>query len=161
MLLVPDKRETVVLPFEAKEVERQLITFVKPVKNMGAPAIDKKPGKYFFNGYIKRGKFRISKVIKIPQNFLPLIVGKIESTSLGCIIFIHYRLFNSTILFMGLWIGICIFMAIVFAFVLGKTGYCILALLFAAINYLVAIKNFSLQLRRSKEDLDILLKSIK
>ena len=161
MLLIPDKRETIVLPFEAEEVERQLITFVKPLKNMGAPAIEKKSGKFFFNGYVKGRKFSISRVIKIPQNFLPLIVGKIEATSMGCIIFIHYRLFNSPILFMSIWIGICIFIAIAFAFVLGKTNYSILALLFAAINYIVALKNFSLQLRRSKEDLDILLRSIK
>lgn len=128
---------------------------------MGAPAIDKKPGEYFFNGWIKNGRFRISKIIKIPQNFLPLISGRIEATSLGCILFVHYRLFDSTILFLSLWIGICLFIAIVFGFVLHKTAYSILALLFAFFNYFVAVKNFSLQLKRSKADFDIMLRGLK
>lgn len=160
MLFLPNKNETIVLPYDATEVEQHIDLFVKPVKNMGTPAIDKKEGEYFFNGWVRNGSFRISKVIKIPQNFLPLISGRIEATSLGCILFLHYRLFNSTILFLSLWIGICLFVAIVFGFVLDKVAYSIIALLFAILNYFVAVKNFSLQLKRSKQDFDKLLQSL-
>jgi hypothetical protein len=160
MLLLPNKNETIVLPFKATEVESHIRLFVKPVKNMGTPAIDKKPGEFYFNGWVREGRFRISKVIKIPQNFLPLISGRIEATSLGCILFLHYRLFNSTILFLSLWTAICLFVAVVFGFVLDKLAYSILALLFAFLNYFVAVKNFGLQLKRSKADFERLIQSL-
>jgi hypothetical protein len=40
-------------------------------------------------------------MITHPDNFLPLIVGKIEATSKGSILFITYRMFPSTLFYLS------------------------------------------------------------
>jgi hypothetical protein len=50
---------------------------------------------------VRENRFRISRRITHAENFLPLILGKIEPTSKGCIVFVTYRIFPTVLFFMG------------------------------------------------------------
>ena len=49
--------------------------------------------KIVFNGNVKGNKFPISRKVTTPNNFLPLLKGRIEATPQGCILFLEYGLF--------------------------------------------------------------------
>jgi hypothetical protein len=57
----------------------------------------------YFNGRIQETRFLISRKIKSPENFLPLIKGRVEPTRNGSILFLEYSLFFSTRIFLGFW----------------------------------------------------------
>lgn len=100
MNLLPYQNSILVLPFPAQEIISKLSQTVKPFS--GDEYLSRKPIDAFaFNGWIKENKFRISRRISHAENFLPLIAGKIEPTSKGSIVFITYRIFPSTLFFMG------------------------------------------------------------
>jgi hypothetical protein len=100
MNLLPYKNSILILPYRADEVEYKLRQKVKPLSNdfllTPPPAAN-----FMFNGWIGEYKFRISKRITHADNFLPLIVGKIEATSKGSILFITYRMFPSTLFYLS------------------------------------------------------------
>jgi hypothetical protein len=100
MNLLPYKNSILILPFKADEIEYKLRQRIKPLANdfsISTPA----GSSFLFNGWIGDYKFRISKQISHADNFLPLIVGKIEATSKGSIIFITYRMFPSTMFYLS------------------------------------------------------------
>jgi hypothetical protein len=100
MNLLPYQNSILVLPFTAQEIVYKLRPKVKPFSS--EEYLYRKPVDTFaFNGWIRDNKFRISRRITHAENFLPLILGRIESTSKGSILFITYRIFPTTLFFMG------------------------------------------------------------
>ncbi|HAS44184.1 MAG TPA: hypothetical protein DCS93_27140 [Microscillaceae bacterium] len=66
---------------------------------------------YPFRGSVKEANFRIARKMSYPEYFMPMIEGKIESTSKGCILFVEYSLLKGTRFFMSI--------ALVFTFLIG------------------------------------------
>ncbi|MGK7394991.1 MAG: hypothetical protein ACNS62_10475 [Candidatus Cyclobacteriaceae bacterium M3_2C_046] len=151
MTFFPYKKETLVLPHEAGQLENLLVRYVKPARQMSSPPLGSgKSSEAIFNGCIAEGKFRISMIIKVPQNFLPLITGRIEATSRGCLVFLHYQLFYSTLLFIMMWSIICLMMALLFFLAYKIYLYGIIALIAGLINYGIALVNFNMYYKRSR-----------
>ena len=147
MYLLPRKRETIVLPFPAQEVYERIWKSVKPVKE-GILIFDEPDQQFLFNGWVKKDKFSISLKVVRPQNFLPIIVGNIEETSTGSIIFVTYRMFPTSFAFLMFWSVITLLMAIFFGYI-ERYVFTGISIALGISNYAVAVANFKIQVRRS------------
>lgn len=154
MIFFPFKKETIVSSFSAEEVTRRLELITS------SPALSKenlKPNTTFI-GQISSGQFRISLRVNRPENFLPLIKGFIDATSMGCIISLHYGLFFSSQLFLAFWTAVCSLVAVFFYFIADQTTYSIIAICAGAFNYIFTTLYF---LRKVDESHKELLKALK
>jgi hypothetical protein len=116
MNLWPIYTETIVLSYDRQTLLVKLDEAVRRVSEgprMDNPKEDKEK---LFNGVLNESGFRISKRIKHAENFLPLISGQIESASGGSILFLTYKCFFSTLMFLGFWSIITLIAGFVFIF---------------------------------------------
>lgn len=145
--LLPSHDETLVLPLRAEEVINR---FSRVTRNDLTAVQDKS---ILFSGWVKEDRFRISLKVSRPNNFLPLIKGRIESTSSGCLIFIDYHLFPTTKLFVSLWLLLTCLFAIVIGFQYSSLWYSLGGLTIAICIYLITWSNFNLQLNLARKEL--------
>lgn len=149
MILLPLKRETIVLPFSAEEVEKKLWFHVFPIKP-GESMPDKREELFLLNGWIKGRKFKVSRKVRTPENFLPIMQGSIEETSRGSLLFLQYSLFFSSVFFIFFWSAITLFLTFFFVYFYGNILYAVISLLLGVGNYVVAVANFNIQVKKSK-----------
>ncbi len=148
MYLFPTEREILVLPYTKEEIFKKLWKVSKPVKS--ADLIPDVPEQNFlFNGWVKENHFRLSRKILRPDNFLPIIDGRIEGTSKGSIIFLKYRMFFATITFLVFWSVVTLLIAFYFYLFEKIYLYAALSLLIGVMNYVIALLNFKKQVRIS------------
>ena len=159
MEYLPFRSETIVLPYDVAELKHRLKKVIRPVKNKYQQKTSEGAGSsgFLFNGVFKNNEFTISKIINQPENFLPLITGKIEATSVGCIVFLKYRMFFSTNMFLGFWSAVTFLMTLLFIIGYNNYLYATVCFGFGVANYSIAIANFNVQLRQSKKLLDKVL----
>lgn len=148
MMLWPHYRETYVLPFAADQAQKLLIDKVKGgISNRPLEEIP-------FRGYIGENEFAITPVVRTTPAFTPYICGTIEATSKGCIILIEYRLRIEAKIFLLLWMvvgaGLALFLLIWYQAHLQA----LLAAAFGAVNYLIALNVFRLNLKRSRREIN-------
>lgn len=159
MRLLPYFQETVVLPFSGEETAMRLRQHTRPLEK-GFVYEEEAERNFLFNGWVADDHFRISRKIKHPENFLPLIVGRIEGTSAGSILFLQYRLFFSTTMLLIFWSVIALLFSLFFTLFHINFMYAALTLGLGIFNYIIAVKNFHLQIRSSKKALNQALISI-
>ena len=157
MRLLPYFQETLVIPWSGADTHRKLRQATRPLE-IGVDYPDAVERKFLFNGWVKENRFRISRKIQHPENFLPLIVGRIEGTSTGSILFIRYRLFFGSALFLVFWSIISILLCLFFLIFYQKYIYSAVSLSLGIFNYVIATKNFHLQIRSSRRVLNEALK---
>jgi len=145
MHLFPYKQETIVLPFEAKEALSLIESVTGPVSRVISREDD-----VLFNGTFYGDAFTISKKVNYPQNYLPLIKGRVEKTRLGSIIFLEYELFFSSRMFLGLWTVLAILIAAFLAIFPNEYEYSAISLSAGTINYIVSLMNFNKQVKESR-----------
>lgn len=155
MTLVPHKNETLVLPFTASQAMYRLSRVTQPASLNIAR---EKEADMMFVGVITNESFSVSRIVDYPQNYLPIISGVIECSSRGCILFLKYRLFFSSILFFSFWTILTLFLGMFLILFTPYYGYAALAVLSCAANYLVTILNFNRQVQLSREALHKALK---
>lgn len=153
MRLLPLYQETLVLPFSKREAANRLRIATRPLEK-GLEYAQTVEEKFLFNGWVKDDRFRMSRKVRHPENFLPLIVGEIEGTSTGSIIFVHYRLFFSAAMFLIFWSVITLLLCLFFLLIHQEYIYGLLAGALGIFNYVVATKNFHLQIRSSRKALN-------
>lgn len=160
MLWWPQHAQTIVLPIGGLTASELLKFHTRAPQ----PAQEEVPGplkgKPLFNGTITDTSFTISRRVSYPENALPVVRGRIESSSRGCIIHLRYQPFRSSIIFLCFWmlIGLCL----AFFFWMGNKGPLWIALALASlpINYLIIVVNFTRQVRRTNEDLYAVFKDV-
>ena len=149
MNFLPFHSETIVSALSKEEVLGHLIRVTKEVNFLDART--QQDSKILFNGMIGQEGFRISKSIRKGDAFLPLIIGEVEPTPRGSIIFIRYRLFPGTVFFMAFWSIILIaFMAFYFG-VLRNIEKGSICLGLAMLNYALGVFFFHRQVKASRE----------
>jgi hypothetical protein len=136
MPLFPNQSEVLVSPYSKEEVIVRLNKVTRDVNFLDYEA--RKANGYSFNGTFEEDRFRVSLVIDKADSFLPLIKGKVESTPIGCILFLEYRLFPSSAFFLAFWSGVTLLMGLFFGFLADKPGYAVLSLALGLGNYLFA-----------------------
>lgn len=153
MRLLPLHQETFVLPFNGQETIWRLKQVIRPLdKDVAYP--EEAEAKFLFNGWIEENRFRISRKIRYPENFLPLMIGRIETTSVGSILFIRYRLFSSAAMFLVFWTVISLLLGLFFLLFHQEYLYAAVAFGLGMGNYFIATKNFHIQIRSSRKALN-------
>lgn len=112
-----------------------------------------KPSTKTFQGKIDRYRFLISRRIPSPNNFVPLIKGRIEATSKGCIIFLNYRLYRSAVMFLIFSLIMCVSIGTLFLILEESYKYAIISYGLAMVNYLITLLSFNRELSTSREKL--------
>lgn len=148
MNLLPYDSETLVNSLSKEEVLSHLNRVTREV-NFLDPRTQMK-GDILFNGLVGQNGFRISKVVDKADTFLPLILGKIETTPRGCILFINYRLFPGALFFIAFWSIILLSFTAFYSFILPNYSYASICLLLGIINYFVAMYFFNRQVKASR-----------
>jgi hypothetical protein len=102
-----------------------------------------------FNGWFSDYNFRVSKRITHPDNFLPLVDGRLEPTSNGSILFVNFKLFFGSLVMVMLWTILSILLSIFFIFVYKHTVYASIAVVVGLVQYIVVMLNFNRQVVRT------------
>ncbi|MCU0445749.1 MAG: hypothetical protein MUE85_12620 [Microscillaceae bacterium] len=97
---------------------------------------------YLFEGKLTAHHFKIFLHSNYPEHFTPIISGKIETSSRGSIVFLHYGLMNGTWFIWGL--GMLVFLCVALFLVWIKQDWLTLGLagLFFGAAYTVFLFNF-------------------
>ncbi len=153
MYYLPFSTETMVLPFGMNEVRNRLKAATLSVNKADDVEEQKINPDHtiLFNGRIVDNKFTVSLKIKHPQNFLPLVKGNIEPTTFGSIVFLKYKLFFSTNLFLIFWSILSFLLTLFFLIAYHKHLYAFLCLLFGISNYLITMANFNKQVKKTHD----------
>lgn len=106
---------------------------------------------HLFTGWVRDGRFRISLKINRPNNYLPLVIGKVEPTSNGSIIFLSYRLFPTTKLFLIFWDLFILIVFIAVGYQYQSVLYGVVGVVLVAFIHWIAWSNFNLQLKETRE----------
>lgn len=143
---LPFSRETLVSSLSKNEVLDRLTAVTRGTRREELPEI-----RPLFNGLVETDGFRISRVIEKGDSFLPLLLGKVEGTPRGSIIFVRYQLFSTTRFFLWFWTGLLLAFSLFLFFVTNQFlegGAC---LCFLVIHYTLAVFFFNRQLVFSKK----------
>jgi hypothetical protein len=95
--------------------------------------------------------FRLSRVIEKGDNFLPLLLGKVEDTPRGSIIFARYQLFSTTRFFLWFWTVVLLAFSLFFFLVTNQFLQGGVCLFLSGVNYALAVFFFHRQLVPSKK----------
>jgi len=109
--------------------------------------------KAVFNGQIGTDGFRISLIVRTPQNGLPLTIGTVENTSLGSLIFIKCQLFPAAKLYLKFSTLLCMAIGGIFLLLANSIKIALIALLIATVNYYVLSLNFQKKAQQTIETL--------
>ena len=146
MNFLPFGRETLVSALSKEELLDRLAAVTRGTRREGLPEI-----RPLFNGLVGEEGFRLSRVIEKGDNFLPLLLGKVEATPRGSILYVRYQLFSTTRFFLWFWTGILLAFSLFFFSVsqqLLQGGVCLSLM---GVNYALAVFFFHRQLVPSKK----------
>ncbi|NMM47036.1 hypothetical protein [Marinigracilibium pacificum] len=150
MAIFPAKNETIVSSHNAQNV---ISLLKRRTYNIELEETDESSVSYLFQGVIKKDSFRISKKTLKAENFNPLLIGNVENTSSGSIIFIKYRLMQSTKIFFAFWTSIAIILSLIFVFVKCNYLHAAFAFLLGLGNYLITLVNFNMHSEKARQSL--------
>jgi hypothetical protein len=146
---LPNHYETFVLTQSSLET----IQKIHKVTTSKVLLLNQEGAQYQFSGWVRENGFRISLKISRPNNYIPLVIGRIETTSSGCLVFATYKLFPVTKMFLIFW-SLFITMAGVL------TSYQYQSLVYLAVAFLILLtvhwitwSNFKIQLKLTRQTL--------
>ena len=95
--LLPQKKETLIVPHDWDVVLQRLLEVTTDEVNYAGrtPKI--------LAGWIKDDRFQLLIRQRRMNSFMPVVEGKIDPTSTGCLIFLQYRLMPATRMYLILW----------------------------------------------------------
>jgi hypothetical protein len=95
--LLPQKKETLIVAHDWDIVLQRLLEVTTDEVNYAGrtPKI--------LAGWIKDDRFQLLIRQRRMNSFMPVVEGKIDPTSTGCLIFLHYRLMPVTRMYLILW----------------------------------------------------------
>jgi len=147
--LFPYHSETLVSALSKQEVLGHLIRVTAEVNYLDQRTRGNKA--ILFNGMVGQKGFRISKAVDKGNTFLPLVLGQVEETPRGSIIFLEYKLFPGAIFFLAFW-TVILFGFVFFFFALAQNfNYGAICLALVIVNYGLAIYFFGRQVKASRK----------
>ncbi|MFD2201683.1 hypothetical protein [Shivajiella indica] len=148
-MFFPSHSEVLVSALSKNEVEGRL---EKVTKNINFLDIQERTASgYKFNGSFEEDSFSISLLIEKGDSFLPLIKGRFETTPQGCILFLKYSLFPSSVFFLGFWSLITFLLTLFFGMVSKNYLYAIITFSLGLGNYLFAWSYFKRKIGISRK----------
>jgi len=154
--LSPTYDEILVSPLPAEEVMKKVLRVTKDMNLQELPIFGAGE-KFLFNGTVRKNTFQLSMKNENADSFLPLISGRAEPTRKGCILFIHYSFFPSTVFFLGFWIVVSFFMMLFFLTLQQDWKLAALSLVAGGGNYWFSSMHFRRKVRQSQKVLHYML----
>ncbi|MEN2282858.1 hypothetical protein AAGF08_12020 [Algoriphagus sp. SE2] len=149
MNISPFHSETLVSALSKQEVLGHLIRVTAEVNYLDKRTVGNK--RILFNGMVGQKGFQISRVIDRGNTFIPLVVGHVEETPRGSIIFLKYKLFPGAKFFLAFWSVILVGLFAYFFAIAQNFGFGAICLALALINYGMAIFFFNRQVKASRK----------
>ena len=144
--LLPTDNETIVLPRSGEDTYRRLLISTSEKTLLQHDEIE-----LLFSGWVLPDRFRITLRARRPNHFQPLVTGKIETTSTGCILFLRYRLFPMTRILVQLWTLLLVLGMSMTGYSSGSYTPVLIGLSILAVIYMVAWSNFWLHKRTTRD----------
>jgi len=156
MQLWPAKSEMFLSPHGQHEIIRRMELAVKPVKfqsfkNRSLGDIEAEA--FLFNGKVGKNGFSISQVVNRPNNFLPLIKGKIEGGESGSLVHLEYSLFPSVKYFLVFWIILMVLFSIISFAQRDDTLTVVFPIIILVASYALIISRFNDAYQKSRKEL--------
>lgn len=140
--LLPQSTETLVVAQEQSVVAGKLFRATAQTNRAKNPVYF---DDIFFTGIVNKDRFHISLKITRPNSFVPVIGGVIEPTSSGCIIFVKYKLFPATRMYLSFWLLFIFLFGLFAAFHLKNFWGLLVSFAIAGAILLICRANFSIQ----------------
>lgn len=143
---LPFGNETLVSALSRTAFLHRLTEVTKGDQMEGLPEI-----RPLFNGRVDPEGFCISQAIDKGDSFLPLLVGRVEETPIGCIVFVRYKLFPTTRFFLWFWTSMLLSFSLYFFLVAQQTLQGVFCLILLGLNYTLAVFFFHWRLAPCKK----------
>lgn len=145
-------------PMSVEHAARVLQADVEPPRKFGWPSSSKRG---FFEGSISGTRFKIHRVISVPNSFLPIVEGRLRREGFATIVTLTMRMVWPVIF---VWIGILLFLSwnsLVSDTLVARTfGARVFVLAISAFMYLMATVSFAFEVRLAMRRLLGLLGSL-
>lgn len=145
--LLPEKNITLVLPYASQKVEDAILKKTLSADITIPQRIEDPNEGFWFRGDIEEKKFVLSIKNDSFHSYTPMIKGSIESTSNGSIVFLQYKLFKTTKLFMLIWSALTLFLTLLFSFGIPETHLALTCIALLIANHIVATVSFQKQVK--------------
>ena len=139
--ILPKKNETLVVSHDWDVVLERLGEVTTE------PAAYERPVPKILAGWIKDDRFQLLIRQRRPNSFMPVVEGKIDPTSTGCLIFLQYRLMPITRMYLVLWTIIAFISGIFLALYYKNFLVGLASLGFIALIHLIAWANFKIHVK--------------
>ena len=154
--ILPNSSRTIVTILELSEVyDRLRSATTKQVLTQNSISARK----IAFVGTIQPDRFTISLKVTRPNNFLPVVRGRLESTHSGCLIFMKLDLFPSTRTYLIFWLLFVLVAGLIVSRQYESPLLLAAPLLLDLIILWIAWTNFNMQLRFTMRALDEVLEA--
>ena len=161
MFFFPRYQEQISSHLSSSEIIRRLKITVKYTskQSMEHEKLGKSSSEvYLFNGLVSDTGFSISLVLEKPENYFPLINGKIISGQGQTLIQVEYELFKSVKIFYAFWTGLLFFFALYGIFQGPNYFLLISTILIQLISFWVVQNRFITGVKKSRKEILRLLK---
>ncbi|BDD02831.1 hypothetical protein [Aureibacter tunicatorum] len=123
MWILPYSTKTFVFEMSQMDVIHRIDQATLPFKEeIIDQSNEDKIQKKVFNGRVRKNGFRISQKLLQPNNSIPLMVGKVEKTSRGCLLFVKFVPFFSSLFVFSL-VSLLLILTGAFFFYINKPVY--------------------------------------
>ncbi|MFC2124939.1 hypothetical protein ACFLU5_09025 [Bacteroidota bacterium] len=114
---------------------------------------DIEEGDRIFRGIVNESGFKISLDIREHVNFLPLVSGRSEDTSSGCLLFLNFQMLWGSLVMVEFWSIIAILFTLFFMFIHNEPLYGWIALILGAGNYIITLLSFNRMVKRTRSQI--------
>jgi hypothetical protein len=160
MQLWPAKSEMFLSPLGQEEIIRRMQLAVKPVKYQSfsnRSLGDNEEEAFLFNGKVGAGGFSISQIVSRPNNFLPLIKGKIEGVESWSLVHLEFSLFPSVKYFLFFWMLLMLLFSIISFVQKDDMLSIIFPIIILAASYALILSRFNDAYLKSRKELKRLI----
>lgn len=145
--LYPSLQETILVTIPEDQFYENLEKFIKPLRRSEEA---EHGDDYLFNGTWNKEGFSISLILKISNNFIPIIKGDILTSEEGILIKLNYQLFPATKRLLLFWTVLSLLITLFFIGIYQAWLYGAISFGFCIVNYILSKENFKIQTRKSK-----------
>jgi hypothetical protein len=143
----PFRQETRLVTIPEQQLHKNLDKFIKPVRS---EAIEDQQKEYLFNGTWSSETFSISLILRISNNFVPIITGELLPSEEGVLVKLTYRMFPATKKLLLFWTVVTLLRTLFFTLVHQAWLYGAISFGFCIVNYILSRENFKIQVRKSR-----------
>jgi len=157
--ILPFQQITLVSSLSREELEQRLLKQTRSNQEIAKLEQSGKIGylarrssqDFEFRGIVRDSCFYLIPYRPYPEHFQPRLVGHIEETSLGSIIFVRFKLLAGTVFFAALSALIFLFVAAVFLFLQQNIWSTLLTLALFVGSYGIMLLNFQQKARIARQ----------